>query len=64
MVDAPTSVMHTDCFVALAQEVGESVGATQTTVIRGETLRDQGFGGLWGCVAAPIEASEGWYVGV
>lgn len=53
MVDAPTSIMHTDCFAALAQEVGEEVGATHTTVIHGEALRDRGFGGLWGYASLP-----------
>ena len=47
LVDAPPNELHTDSYVAECLRVAEQVGA-ETTVIQGETLRDQGFGGLWG----------------
>ena len=47
LVDAPASELHTDAFTDEARAVAERVGA-RLTVIRGEELRDGGFGGLWG----------------
>ncbi|KAF0687353.1 Aste57867_20876 [Aphanomyces stellatus] len=47
LVDAPASELNTDTFVAEARAVASRVGAS-ITVIRGEELRAQGFGGLYG----------------
>ena len=47
LADEPTSVLDTDAFVAEARRVADEVGAT-IEVIRGDELRDRGFGGLWG----------------
>jgi probable aminopeptidase NPEPL1 len=47
LFDMPTEVLHTDAFVEEARAVAAAVGA-EITVIQGEDLRDQGFGGLWG----------------
>ncbi|RME23164.1 MAG: leucyl aminopeptidase family protein [Deltaproteobacteria bacterium] len=46
LFDTPTAELHTDAFVEEARAVAEEVGAA-ITVIRGEELRDGGFGGLW-----------------
>lgn len=50
LVDTPTNEMHTDAFVEEAIKVVEELkefGVTYTQ-IRGEELRKQGFGGLYG----------------
>ncbi|XP_071447845.1 probable aminopeptidase NPEPL1 [Hetaerina americana] len=47
IVDTPCSEMNVDHFLKEVQWVGEAVGAT-LKVIRGEELRDGGFGGVWG----------------
>jgi probable aminopeptidase NPEPL1 len=47
LFDMPTNQLHTDAFVAEAQAVAECTGAG-IEIIRGEELRDQGFGGLYG----------------
>jgi len=47
LVDAPCSDMHTDAMVAEARAVAERTGA-MIRVIRGEELREGGFGGLYG----------------
>lgn len=46
----PASELHTDAYV---EEVRQMVArlpkdSVKMTVIRGEELRDRGFGGLWG----------------
>ncbi|MEL6346750.1 MAG: leucyl aminopeptidase family protein [Myxococcota bacterium] len=47
LVDTPTDTLNTDAFVGEARAVAEDVGA-QISVIQGEALDEQGFGGLWG----------------
>ncbi|DBA01937.1 TPA: hypothetical protein N0F65_006670 [Lagenidium giganteum] len=47
LVDAPPNEFHTDAFVAEAHRVAKRTGS-KITVIRGEELRDQGFGGIYG----------------
>ncbi|OQS06217.1 metalloprotease family M17, partial [Thraustotheca clavata] len=47
LVDAPPSELNTDTFVAEAEAVAARCGA-QITVIRGEELRERGFGGIYG----------------
>ncbi len=47
LVDAPASELHTTAFVTEAEAVAAATGA-ELTVIRGDALRDGGFGGLWG----------------
>ncbi len=46
LFDTPTSEMHCDALVAECEAVAERTGAT-LTVIRGEELKDRGFGGLY-----------------
>jgi probable aminopeptidase NPEPL1 len=46
LVDMPTSELHTNAFVATAEELASELGV-KATVIKGEALREQGFGGLW-----------------
>lgn len=47
LVDMPTNHLYTDTFVMEAKQVADRVGAS-CTVIQGEELKEQGFGGLWG----------------
>ena len=47
LVDAPTCDLDVDAFVARAEAVAAEVGAS-IRVLRGEALREGGFGGLWG----------------
>lgn len=47
ITDTPANEMNTDTFVAEVRRIGEEVGAA-CTIIRGEQLREQGFGGLYG----------------
>ncbi|RHY96080.1 hypothetical protein DYB37_004494 [Aphanomyces astaci] len=47
LVDAPPNELNTDTFVAEARGVAARTGAA-ITVIRGDELRVQGFGGLYG----------------
>lgn len=47
LVDAPPNELHSDAFVAEAQAVAKRTGA-KATVIQGEALREQGFGGIYG----------------
>lgn len=47
LVETPTAELTTDAFVEEARALAHAVGAT-LTLVRGESLRDQGFGGLWG----------------
>jgi len=47
LVDTPCSELHTDAFVDEARGVAERTGSS-LTVIQGEDLINQGFGGLWG----------------
>ncbi|ETW09276.1 hypothetical protein H310_01673 [Aphanomyces invadans] len=47
LVDAPANELNTDTFVAEARAVAARTGAA-VKVIRGEELREQGFGGLYG----------------
>lgn len=53
LVDSPTSVLNTDAFVEEARQVASSTGA-EIEVLRGNTLRDGGFGGLWGVGKAAV----------
>jgi probable aminopeptidase NPEPL1 len=47
LVDAPPNELHSDAFVAEALAVAKRTGA-KATVIQGEQLREQGFGGIYG----------------
>jgi probable aminopeptidase NPEPL1 len=47
LVETPTAELTTDAFVEEARTLAHALGAT-LTLVRGESLRDQGFGGLWG----------------
>jgi probable aminopeptidase NPEPL1 len=47
IVDIPCSEMHTDQFVQEALQIAEKLGITPT-IIRGEDLNKQGFGGIYG----------------
>jgi len=47
LVDAPPNELHVTSYVAECLAAAEAVGAA-VTVIRGEELRDRGFGGIWG----------------
>lgn len=47
LADTPTSVLHSDALVDEARVVAAELGCG-LTVIQGQELRDQGFGGLWG----------------
>jgi probable aminopeptidase NPEPL1 len=53
--DRPTNDFGVDAFVVAAREVATRTGA-RWTEIRGEDLRQQGFGGLWGVGRAAREA--------
>jgi probable aminopeptidase NPEPL1 len=53
LVDEPTSILHTDAFVAEAEALAAEVGAG-IEVIRGEELDERGFGGLWGVGKAAV----------
>eukprot|EP00088_Acartia_fossae_P065058 TRINITY_DN8010_c0_g1_i4.p1 TRINITY_DN8010_c0_g1~~TRINITY_DN8010_c0_g1_i4.p1 ORF type:complete len:535 (-),score=142.38 TRINITY_DN8010_c0_g1_i4:814-2418(-) len=50
IVDTPTNEMHTDAFVAEAKKIKELLESypVDITVIRGEELRERGFGGIYG----------------
>lgn len=50
LVDTPTLEMHTDAFVDEARKIVSLLAEypVEITVIRGEELREQGFGGLYG----------------
>ncbi|MBK9645955.1 MAG: leucyl aminopeptidase family protein [Deltaproteobacteria bacterium] len=48
LFDMPCAALHTDALVAEAEAVAARTGATVRTVLRGEALRDEGLGGLWG----------------
>ena len=47
LFDMPTNQLHTDAFVDEAQAVADRTGAG-IEIIRGEALREEGFGGLYG----------------
>jgi len=56
IVDAPTNEMNTDAFVEEARRIEQELkgfGVT-STIIRGEDLREQGFGGLYGVGKAAV----------
>jgi len=53
LVDAPCNEMHTDAFTSEAVTVAKSLGITPT-IIRGEELRERGFGGLYGVGKASV----------
>ena len=46
-VDMPPNELTTTALTAAAEKIAAEVGA-DVEVIRGESLRDQGFGGIWG----------------
>lgn len=60
LVDAPTNYMHTDMMVSECEAVYDklksevSQGNISMQVIRGEELRDRGFGLLWGVGKAAV----------
>ncbi|CAI5707670.1 unnamed protein product [Peronospora effusa] len=47
LVDAPPNELHADAFIAEARAVAERTKAA-IVVIQGETLHEQGFGGIYG----------------
>jgi len=47
LVDTPTNLLDTTTFVEIAESYGKSLGF-QTHIIRGEELREAGYGGLYG----------------
>ncbi len=53
LVDRPTSDLDVDSFVAEAEAVAGRVGA-KVQVLRGDALRERGFGGLWGVGKAAV----------
>ena len=53
LVDAPCNEMHTDAFTEEAVQVAHELGI-RPTIIRGEELRDRGFGGIWGVGKASV----------
>ena len=53
LLDQPTSELHTDYFVEVAEAVAKEAGGS-ITVIKGTDLRDQGYGGLWGVGQASV----------
>jgi len=53
LVDMPTSLLHTDAFVAEAEALAGELGAG-VEVIRGRELDERGFGGLWGVGKAAV----------
>ena len=48
LVDMPASELSTDAFVSEAEALAARNKAVEIEVIRGEALREGGFGGLWG----------------
>ncbi|KAG6613103.1 Metalloprotease family M17 [Phytophthora cinnamomi] len=55
LVDAPPNELHSDAFVAEARAVAQRTAAT-ITVIQGDALREQGFGGIYGVGKAATHA--------
>jgi len=53
LVDAPCNEMNTTAFVEEAVKVASSLGIVPT-IIRGEELRERGFGGLYGVGKASV----------
>lgn len=54
IVDTPTNFMNTDNFLHEIQAVANELKVVKLTVIRGEELRDRGFGGIWGVGKAAV----------
>lgn len=52
-VDMPTCELHTETFVDAALAIAQRLGV-QSTVIRGDALREQGLGGLWSVGRAAV----------
>ena len=46
LVDRPTAELHTDAYLDEVRTLAEQAGV-QLTVLRGEELEQQGYGGLW-----------------
>jgi len=53
IVDTPCSEMHTDAFIEEIKAVGSELGL-EPTIIRGEELRERGFGGLYNVGKAAV----------
>ncbi|KDO25302.1 hypothetical protein SPRG_09132 [Saprolegnia parasitica CBS 223.65] len=53
LVDAPPNELHTDAYIAEAQAVAARTNA-EVTIIRGEELRERGFGGIYGVGQAAL----------
>jgi len=53
IVDAPCSVMHTDAFLQEVVTVGNQLSLSPL-IIRGEDLKDKGFGGIYGVGKAAV----------
>ena len=54
LVDSPPNLLNVNRYVAECQQVAVRTSST-ISIIRGEQLRDQGFGGIWAVGAASIE---------
>uniref|UniRef100_M4BQQ9 Cytosol aminopeptidase domain-containing protein n=1 Tax=Hyaloperonospora arabidopsidis (strain Emoy2) TaxID=559515 RepID=M4BQQ9_HYAAE len=55
LVDAPPNELHSDAFIAEAQAVAART-SSRTTIVQGEELRKQGFGGIYGVGKAATHA--------
>ncbi len=55
LVDTPPNVLSTTAFVEEALSVARGLPQVQVKVIRGEDLKTQGFGGLYGVGKAAVE---------
>ncbi|OQS00324.1 metalloprotease family M17 [Thraustotheca clavata] len=53
LVDAPPNELHTDAYITEAKAVAERTNAS-ITIIQGEDLREQGFGGIYGVGKASL----------
>ena len=54
LVDSPPNILNVNRYVEECQQVAARTAAN-IEVIRGEQLRDQGFGGIWAVGAASVE---------
>ncbi len=47
-VDTPTSELYTDSYIEEIKAIAAKLPSVKVTIIRGEELKQRGFGGLWG----------------
>lgn len=47
LVDTPPNVLHSDAYIAIARDIAAELNVS-ITVIQGQDLEAQGFGGIWG----------------